>query len=280
MKSFLNEKDIKPIILLALREDIGNGDITTNAIFNCNGTSEAVIIAKENGIFCGSDVVKLVYEEIDPTIKVAALKSDGKYVKNGTKMIRIKGQTKNILIGERTVLNFLQRMSGIATKTSQISSILKGTDIKLLDTRKTIPGFRLLDKYSVKIGGGYNHRLGLFDMIMIKDNHIKAAGSITKAVNLVKKAYDRDFKIEVEAKNLKEVEEALKSDIDIIMLDNMDRKTMEKAIDLINGKTKIEISGDINEDNIKDLVDLKIDFMSMGALTHSVRAFDLSMYFQ
>jgi nicotinate-nucleotide pyrophosphorylase (carboxylating) len=277
MKSFLKEKDIRPIIILALREDIGDGDITTNAIFNGNGESEAVITAKEEGIFCGGDVVKIVYNEIDPTVKVSILKKDGKEVKKGEPVVIITGRTKSLLIGERTCLNFIQRMSGIASRTNSITGILKKTKIAVLDTRKTAPGLRLLDKYSVKCGGGKNHRTGLFDMVLIKDNHIQAAGSITETVKRVREKYGRKYKVEVEAKTLEEADEAAKCGVDVIMLDNMNNDLTKRAISIINGKAKIEVSGNIDEARLKEISDLKIDFISIGALTHSVKAFDLSM---
>ncbi|MBN2402426.1 MAG: carboxylating nicotinate-nucleotide diphosphorylase [Spirochaetes bacterium] len=277
MKSFLKEKDIRPIIILALREDIGDGDITTNAIFNGNGDSEAVITAKENGIFCGGDVVRIVYNEIDPTVKVNVLIKDGKEIKKGDKVAKIKGHTKSLLTGERTCLNFIQRMSGIATKTQKVSSMFLKTKISVLDTRKTAPGMRLLDKYSVKCGGGRNHRIGLFDMVLIKDNHIQAAGSITEAVKRVRNKYAKKYKVEVEAKTPDEAAEAARCEADIIMLDNMDKDTMKKSISKINNKAKIEVSGNIDEIRLKEISDLKIDYVSIGALTHSVKAFDLSM---
>jgi nicotinate-nucleotide pyrophosphorylase (carboxylating) len=277
MKSFLKENDIRPIIILALREDIGDGDITTNAIFNGNSDSEAVITAKEDGIFCGGDVVRIVYNEIDPTVKVSIIKKDGKEVKKGEPVVKISGHTKSLLTGERTCLNFIQRMSGIASRTNSITENITNKTIDVLDTRKTSPGMRLLDKYSVKCGGGRNHRTGLFDMILIKDNHIKAAGSISEAVKRVRGKYAKKYKIEVEVKTIEEANEALKCGVDIIMLDNMNHEQMKKAVSIINGKAKIEVSGNIDEIKLKEISDLKIDFVSIGALTHSVKAFDLSM---
>lgn len=277
MKSFLKENDIRPLIILALKEDIGDGDITTNAIFNGNGNSQAVIISNEEGIFCGAEIVKTIFGEIDPTVKISILKKDGKKVKPGDKVIKIAGHTKNLLTGERTCMNFIQRMSGIATMTNRICNRLKGTGITLLDTRKTAPGLRLLDKYSVKCGGGKNHRLGLFDMILIKDNHIKAAGGIKEAIKSVKNAYGNKYQIEVEVSSLEQVKETLKCRPDLIMLDNMDKSTMQKAIAMINSKIKIEISGNLDEEKLEEISKLKVDYISMGALTHSVKAFDLSM---
>lgn len=279
MITYLNGKDIRPTIILALKEDIGNGDITTNAIFNGNHISESVIIAREEGIFCGSEVIRLVYKEIDPTLKISLLKKDGRKIKSGETVARIKGHTKSILMGERLCMNFIQRMSGIATSTARVVSVLKGSGIILLDTRKTAPGLRLLDKYSVKCGGGVNHRMGLFDMVLIKDNHIKAAGSITEAVARVRNVYGRKYKIEVEATTVDEAKEAADSGVDIIMLDNMDRETIKKSINIIKKRAKIEISGNMTEERIKEISDLKINYISVGGLTHSVKAFDFSMRF-
>ena len=268
-----------PIIQLALKEDIGSGDVTSNAIFKKTEKSEAVIVAKEEGIFCGGDIIRFIYEEIDPAVVISPEIGDGTEVQPGNIVARISGPTQSILIGERTVLNFIQRMCGIATRTRSIRSLLEGTGITILDTRKTAPGLRLLDKYAVRIGGGSNHRMGLFDMVLIKDNHIKAAGGIREAVERVRSEHGKKYPIEVEATNLDEVQEALDSGADIIMLDNTDRKTMQEACELIRGKAKIEISGNMDEERIGEVMDLSIDYISIGALTHSVKAFDLSMRF-
>ena len=279
MRSFLKEKDIRPVIILALKEDIGEGDITTNAIFHGSEQSEAVITANQDGIFCGGDVVKIIFNEIDPTVKVSILKKDGKEVKKGEKVVKISGRTKSLLTAERTCLNFIQRMSGIASRTCKMISLLKDTGITILDTRKTAPGLRLLDKYSVKCGGGKNHRIGLFDMVLIKNNHIKAAGSISEAVKRVRDKYGKKYKLEVEVRTPEEAKEAAKSGADIIMLDNMDKATMGKVISSINSKAKIEVSGNIDEAKLGEISELKIDYVSMGMLTHSVNAFDLSIKF-
>jgi nicotinate-nucleotide pyrophosphorylase (carboxylating) len=278
-KTVLQKSEVLDIIRLSLREDIGGGDITTDAIFSGTETSAAVIIAKEDGIFCGGGMAAFIYEEVDPDVKTELLINDGKKIKDGDTAVRIKGKTRSLLIGERTVLNFVQRMSGIATKTSGICSLIKGSGIKLLDTRKTAPGHRVTDKYSVRMGGGWNHRAGLFDMVLIKDNHIKAAGGIREAVEKVRKAYKKGFQVEVEASNLREVEAAADSGVDIIMLDNMSREMMLDSIAIIGGRAKIEVSGNIDADRIKELIGMGIDYVSMGALTHSVNAFDLSMKF-
>jgi len=273
-------KDVSKIIKLALEEDLKKGDITSEAIFKNNDLSSAEIISKQTGIFCGSDLVKHIYSLINPKIKVTALIKDGNRLNKNQPVIKIMGPTKNILAGERIALNFIQRMSGIASKTNEYVSILNKSKIKILDTRKTGPGLRLLDKYAVKTGGGTNHRMGLYDLVMIKDNHLKAAGSLTQAVELVRKKYKSKYKIEVEVSNLKEVEEARTLPIDIIMLDNMNKKNIQKAINLIAGQKKIEVSGTINQKKLKYLKDLKVDFISVGSLTHSVQAFDFSLKFR
>lgn len=279
MKNVLKKKDIQSLVMLALSEDIGDGDITSNAIFDETEKSEAIILSKEKGIFCGGAIIKYIYEVIDPEIKIRLRLKDGNWLHPGDIAANIRGSTKKILLGERTVLNFIQRMCGIATRTHHLTSLLSGTKIKVLDTRKTAPGFRLLDKYAVRTGGGLNHRMGLYDMILIKDNHIKSAGSIREAVHRVRELYGNKYKVEVETTDLTEVKEALSSKADIIMLDNMNRTSIEKACQLIGKKAAIEVSGTIDEKKIKKIRDLKIDYISIGALTHSVRAFDLSMKF-
>lgn len=279
MNAKIKRDDVKPIILLALREDIGQGDVTSRAIFSGEDVSEAVIIAKEKGIFCGGDIVKYIFEEIDSSLGVDVIAGEGYSVKKGEILLRVKGNTGSILTGERTVLNFLGRMCGVATRTNELVSLLNGTSIKILDTRKTMPGFRMLDKYAVRAGGGENHRMGLFDMVLIKDNHIKAAGGIAEAVAKTRKAYGDKYKIEVETTNIDEVREALSQDIDIIMLDNMDKKTMKKAVNIIDGKKKIDASGNMDKKKIRQIRDQRIDYISIGAITHSVKALDLSMKF-
>ncbi len=276
----LTKEMLLPLIKLALKEDIGKGDITSEAIFTDNDKSEAYIAAKSRGIFCGGAIARFLYSEIDSNIEIQQLVDDGNAVEIGDIVLTLKGKTRHILSGERILLNFIQRMSGIATKTNEIVKIVTKSDIKILDTRKTLPGFRMSDKYAVKMGGGENHRIGLFDMVMIKDNHIKAAGSITNAVRKIRACWGSQYKIEVETTNIKEVEEALSTKIDIIMLDNMDKKTMCNAVNIINKKAKIEISGNMDAKKIKYLKDMEIDYISLGELTHSVSAFDLSMKFK
>ena len=276
---------LNEIISIALEEDIGSGDITSDAIFSDEDWSEAYIQSKDRGIICGIDVVKLVYQRIDSSVKIISFQEDGSPVSLNDIVMSIQGPTKSILIGERIALNFMQRMSGIATLTRKTVMLLQGTITKILDTRKTIPGFRGLDKYAVKIGGGVNHRMGLYDMVMIKDNHIKAAGSIQAALNAVRLKYGNDeygnkYTIEIEVKTPGEAEIAANEGADIIMLDNMSVPEMTQAIELIDGRTKVEVSGNIDTKKIEMLKGLRIDYISSGALTHSVKAFDVCMKFK
>ena len=266
----IKKSDIHQLITMAIAEDISKGDITSQAIFSDTQVSDAVIISKEDGIICGLECVAHVYGEIDPRISIEFCKSDGDSIKTGETLVALHGNTIGLLTGERITLNFLQRLCGISTKTDSLCQLLKGTEIKILDTRKTLPGFRLLDKYAVKAGGGENHRIGLYDMIMIKDNHIHAAGSILSAVDMVRKAYGSRYTIEVETTTVLEAEEAAQCEVDIIMLDNMARKDMVDSITAINGRSKIEISGNVDHNRINEIKDLPIDYISVGALTHSV----------
>jgi nicotinate-nucleotide pyrophosphorylase (carboxylating) len=276
----LEKEKILPLIRTALDEDIATGDVTSSAIFTGTEISEAYIIAKQNGIVCGTDIVRWVYECVDPRIETTIRLSDGLKVTSGDIAVSFHGSTKSLLEGERTALNFFQRMSGISSKTYSAVELLKGSSIKILDTRKTLPGFRMIDKYSVKTGGGTNHRIGLFDMVLIKDNHIKAAGSIKDAVQKVRNKWGNTYRIEVETTTLDEVQEALSMNADIIMLDNMNNETMIKATTLIDGKAEVEISGNITAERITDIKKIPVNYISIGALTHSVDAFDWSMKFR
>jgi nicotinate-nucleotide pyrophosphorylase (carboxylating) len=277
MSGTIRRADVETLIRLSISEDIAGGDITSQAIFNQGDSAHGAIISKQQGVFCGSDMVRYVYEMIDPSISVSHNVHDGDIIGKRDMVMTISGPTIGVLSGERIALNFVQRMTGIATRTSNVVSLLKNTRIKLLDTRKTLPGFRTLDKYAVKTGGGTNHRMGLYDIVMIKDNHIRAAGGISRAVNIVRERYGTRYVIEVEAANLDEAREAAATGADIIMLDNMDRPSMITAVELINRKAKIEVSGNMDEERIKEIRDLNVDYISMGSLTHSVTAFDLSM---
>lgn len=279
MSYLITMDTVEPLIQMALEEDISTGDVTSDAIFDGTEKSSASIVAKQDGIVCGGILVSYVYGLIDPSLDIHQLVAEGSPIKKGECVMTLAGSTRSLLTGERTALNFFQRMSGIATKTSAIVRLVEGSTIKILDTRKTLPGFRILDKYAVKTGGGRNHRIGLYDMVMIKDNHIKAAGSITEAVRRVRTAWDDRFQIEVETTTLDEVHEALEAKADIIMLDNMTTQQMEEAASVIAGQAQIEISGNMNEERIREVKHIPIDFISIGALTHSVQAFDWSMKF-
>jgi nicotinate-nucleotide pyrophosphorylase (carboxylating) len=271
--------DVEKLIRIAIAEDIGEGDITSLAIFTDMDRSSGTILSRHDGIICGCDMVRYVYEILDARVSVLPIVRDGDKIGPGTAIATIEGPTISVLSGERIALNFIQRMTGIATRTSRVVSLLAGTPIHLLDTRKTTPGYRLLDKYAVRTGGGINHRMGLYDMIMVKDNHIRAAGGIGRAVAMIRERYGPRYQIEVEAASLEEAREAAASGVDIVMLDNMDTAMMITAVEIINKKARIEISGNMDESRIEQIKGLEIDYISMGALTHSVTAFDLSMEF-
>ena len=273
----LDKKEIERVITTALKEDIGAGDITTNLIIEKKQQAKAFFLAKEDGVVAGLAIAKMVFQKFDKTIKWKSFIKDGEFVSAGTHIAEVKGSLRALLTGERTALNILQRMCGIATTTNSFVKIVNGTNAKILDTRKTVPGLRMLDKYAVKIGGGTNHRIGLFDMVLIKDNHIKAAGSITNAVAKIRKGLTKKIKIEVETSNLDEVRETLKNIVDIIMLDNMPVPMMKEAVKIIAGKAKVEASGNVNFKSIKAIAKTGVDFISVGALTHSVKALDISM---
>ncbi len=269
--------ELSPLITMALKEDIGSGDITSNAIFDEYHFTRARIHSKSAGVFCGGFLIEYIYHTMDSSVSVTLYRSEGAMVKEDDVVADIEGNVRTLLSGERTVLNFLQRTCGIATRTARMVSIVRDTNIKILDTRKTLPGFRLLDKYAVWCGGGTNHRMGLYDMVLIKDNHIKAAGGIMQAVAMVKKAYGNRYVIEVEVETLNQVQEAVEAGADIIMLDNMSKDRIVRALSIINGKARVEVSGNMDEDRLKEISDLPVDYVSIGALTHSVKAFDLSM---
>ena len=274
------DPQLKSIIENALSEDIGNGDITTSAIITKNTTGLGEFLVKQNGVVAGLDVLEILYSIFDPELDFKKNKNDGVKVTQGQVIATVEGNIASILTAERTALNFLQRMSGIATLTNEFIEKIKLTKAKILDTRKTAPGLRYIDKLAVKIAGCENHRMGLYDMFLIKDNHIIAAGSITKAVNACKKyrkANKANFKIEVETTNLEQVMEALKCKVDYIMLDNFNLTEMKKAVDLINGKCKTEASGGIDLNTVKQIAETGVDFISVGALTHSVKALDISL---
>jgi len=272
----MNYLVIDKIIKDALVEDIPNGDITTNCIIDENSKSTIELICKEDGIIAGLKVFERVFHILGD-VEVQLYKNDGDKVYKKEKVAFLKGSTRNILMGERIALNLLQRMSGIATTTNRYVEEIKGTKTKLLDTRKTTPNLRILEKYSVKVGGGCNHRFNLSDGVMLKDNHIDAAGGITNAVNLARENSSFVRKIEVETENLDMVREAIEAKADIIMLDNMDLETAKEAIKIINKKALIEFSGNVTLDNIRKIAQIGVDYISVGALTHSSKILDLSM---
>jgi nicotinate-nucleotide pyrophosphorylase (carboxylating) len=268
---------IDNIIKQALKEDIGKGDITTKLTVSPKLIATAQIIAKEIGILAGSDVVNKVFQALDPKVKVTFFIKEGKSFKKGSVLALVSGKTQLLHIGERTALNFLCRLSGIATLTRKFVDKVAGTKVKILDTRKTTPNLRILEKYAVKIGGGQNHRFGLYDMILIKDNHIKTAGGITNAVIRAQKGNKSKLPIEVETKNLTEVKEALQLKVPMIMLDNMNLRQIRKAVKLAKSKAKLEVSGGVTLRNVRKFAETGVDFISIGALTHSAPIVDISM---
>ena len=275
----ITDSKIKQLIRLALSEDIGKRDLTSDSVVKSRLYGKAIIVAKEQGVLAGLPIAEMVFKTVNPKVVFKTLKQDGQKVKKGERVAWIQGNVKGILSAERTALNFLQRLSGIATLTARYAEKINGTKTKILDTRKTTPGLRILEKYAVKVGGGQNHRMGLFDMILIKENHIRAAGGISEAVNKAKSKYPRQ-KIEVEARNLYELKEAIESGPDWIMLDNMKISQMTKAVKMIRPASpaiKIEASGSVDLKNIRRIALTGVDFISVGALTHSAPALDLSV---
>lgn len=265
------------LILQALEEDITSEDITTNAVMRDSRTGEVDLICKEDGIIAGLEVFKRTFELLDENTKVEFYVKDGDKVKNKDLMGKVTGDIRVLLSGERTALNYLQRMSGIATYTNTVASLLKNTKTKLLDTRKTTPNMRIFEKYAVKVGGGYNHRYNLSDGILLKDNHIGAAGGVKEAIEMAKEYAPFVRKIEVEVENLEMLKEALSAGADIIMLDNMNREDMIEAVKLCKGKAVTECSGNVTKKNIKQLIDIGVDYISSGALTHSAKILDISL---
>ncbi|MCI5937091.1 MAG: carboxylating nicotinate-nucleotide diphosphorylase [Eubacterium sp.] len=265
------------LIKQALAEDITSEDITTNAVMPDAVTGEVDLICKQDGIVAGLDVFERVFKLLDESTKVEFYCQDGDAVENGQKMAKVTGDIRVLLSGERTALNYLQRMSGIATYTHSVASLLEGSKTKLLDTRKTTPNMRIFEKYAVKVGGGNNHRYNLSDGVLLKDNHIGAAGSVKKAVEMAKEYAPFVRKIEVEVENLDMVKEAVEAGADIIMLDNMSPEQMKEAIALIGGRAQTECSGNVTKENIDRLTDLGVDFISSGALTHSAPIMDISL---
>lgn len=276
MRELMN-LNVDNLILQALREDITSEDITTNSVMPEYQLGEVDLICKQDGILAGLEIFKRVFELLDHKTEFAMQAKDGDKVVNGQLIGKIRGDIRVLLEGERTALNYLQRMSGIATYTNSIAVLFEGSKTKLLDTRKTTPNMRVFEKYAVKVGGGYNHRFNLSDGILLKDNHIGAAGGVKQAVKMAQEYAPFVRKIEVECESLEMVKEAVEAGADIIMLDNMDKETMKEAIRIINGRAKTECSGNVTKENVANLIDIGVDYISSGALTHSAPIMDLSL---
>lgn len=277
MNNITTKLNVDNLIMMALQEDISSEDVTTNAIMREAKQGSVDLICKEDGVIAGLTVFQRVFELLDETTKVELFVKDGDEVKKGDLLARVDGDIRVLLSGERTALNFLQRMSGIATYTRSVSNLLKGSKTKLLDTRKTTPNMRIFEKYAVKVGGGYNHRYNLSDGILIKDNHIGAAGGVANAIKLAKEYAPFVRKVEVEVENLDMLKEALEAGADIIMLDNMTPDEMKEAVSMVNGRAETECSGNITKENIAKIVDIGVDYVSSGALTHSAPILDVSL---
>ena len=266
-----------PLILSALREDITSEDVSTNSVMPVPRKGEVNLICKQDGVICGLQIFERVFTLLDENTEVELKAADGDRVKKGQLLAVVRGDIKVLLCGERTALNYLQRMSGIATYTSEVVKLLEGTGIKLLDTRKTTPNNRLFEKYAVKVGGGNNHRYNLTDGVLLKDNHIGAAGGVKEAINLAKEYAPFVRKIEVEVDTLDMVKDAVEAGADIIMLDNMDHDTMAEAMRIIDGKAEVEVSGNMTKENLAKLSGLSVNYVSSGALTHSAPIMDISL---
>ena len=277
---YLNDIMLDKLIMNALSEDVGTGDITTESTIPETARAHGLYKAKESGVLCGIGVAARVLELIDRDIEFTPLKRDGDRIEKGEIIAEVRGKATNVLTGERVGLNLMQRMSGIATRTAEAVAQVEGTGAKICDTRKTTPGLRVVEKYAVKVGGGTNHRFNLADGILIKDNHIVAAGSITNAVRAARANAPHTLKIEVEVETFDELNEALDAGADIIMLDNMSCEDMKKAVGIVNGRAVTEASGNMGDRNLKEVADCGVDLISIGALTHSVRSLDISLKFR
>ena len=279
--AYITPEFLSQFIHSSLAEDVGDGDHTTLAAIPANAIKKAKLLIKDDGILAGVELAEQIFLTFDPSLKVDLKLDDGTLVKKGEVGFTVEGSARSILTAERLVLNCMQRMSAIATKTHRLNTLIQGTPAKLLDTRKTTPNFRLVEKWAVLLGGGFNHRIGLFDMIMLKDNHIDMAGGIEQAIIRTKdylRARNKNLKIEIETRSLDEVKEVLRvGGIDTIMLDNMDLETMKKAVKLIGSTCKTEASGGITEETIRSIAECGVNFISVGALTHSVKSLDLSL---
>ena len=272
--------NLNDLIEKALKEDVGTGDITTLSTIPADKTITGRFIAKEDGILCGTEVVRSVFAFVDPTIELNFANKDGDKIVKGDVIATVSGLARSILTGERLALNLLQHMSGVATRTSEAVEKVKGTKARIADTRKTTPGLRVLEKYAVKCGGGSNHRFNLADGVLIKDNHIEAAGGITAAVDMARRNIPHTLKIEVEIETFEQLNEALAAGADIIMLDNMSNEDMKKAVEIVAGRAITEASGNMGEKDLRAVAETGVDLISIGALTHSVKALDISLKFK
>lgn len=277
---YLTEEYIHKFIDDALTEDIGDGDHSTLSTIPADQTSRARLIIKDDGVVAGLELAAIIFKKLDPDVRIDFKMKDGDHVKNGDIGFEMTGKTRALLSGERLMLNLMQRLSGIATHAHKLTKLVEGTSTKILDTRKTTPNLRPFEKWAVTVGGATNHRFGLFDMVMLKDNHIDFAGGIFKAVTSTKaylKGRGKDLKIEVETRTLAEVKEALDAGADVIMLDNMSNEMMKQAVELIDGQAKTEASGGITDETISGVAQTGVDYISVGALTHSVKSLDISL---
>ena len=277
MKCHFIMNSAQHLIEIALQEDIGPGDITTDNLINPQLKGQGIIIAKESLVVAGLNVAKQVFQCLDSEVEFRSEYNDGDVVKNGDTLVNVNGRLRALLTGERTALNFLQHLSGISTLVRSYMSELSDKNIRLVDTRKTTPGWRVLEKYAVRVGGAYNHRIGLYDGVLIKDNHIAAFGGIKKAIDHIRTQISHLLKIEVEVSNLDQVKEALAANADVIMLDNMTIKQIKEATAFIDKRAVVELSGGITKGDLKPLADTGVDIISVGALTHSARCVDISM---
>ena len=272
--------NLNDLIEKALKEDVGTGDITTLSTIPADKTITGHFIAKETGILCGVDVARAVFAFVDPAIELNFSYKDGDKIEKGEVIATVSGLARSILTGERLALNLLQHMSGVATRTGEAVAKVQGTRARIADTRKTTPGLRVLEKYAVKCGGGSNHRFNLADGVLIKDNHIEAAGGITAAVEMARRNIPHTLKIEVEIETFEQLEEALAAGADIIMLDNMSNEDMKKAVEIVAGRAITEASGNMGEKDLRAVAETGVDLISIGALTHSVKALDISLKFK
>lgn len=270
---------IRRLVENALVEDVGSGDVTARLTVADDAISRAVIRVHEDGVLAGIDIAEMVFAVVDSSVEFAKDKKDGDLIKSGDALAFVEGNSRSLLLCERVALNFLQRLSGIATRTARFVKLVEGTRASIVDTRKTTPGLRVVEKYAVRVGGGKNHRFGLYDGVLIKDNHIVAAGGIMKAVEAARRNAPHSLKIEVEVTNLDELKQALEAGADAVLLDNMDIETMRRAVEIVNGRAVVEASGGVSEENVAEIASTGVDLISVGSLTHSVKSLDISMDF-